>query len=81
MNLVFVHGWSVTNTDTYGELAGALSKIAASHRLDINVSHINLAKYISFHDEVTVDDISKAMDTALRELPGNKNRIQQPKKN
>lgn len=77
MNLVFVHGWSVTNTDTYGELAQALSLVSNKYNLDIAVSHINLAKYISFHDEVTVDDISKAMDVALRELPGNANNIQQ----
>ena len=76
MNLVFVHGWSVTDTDTYGELAKALSAIAADHGISLAVSQINLAKYISFHDEVTLDDISRAMDTALREMPGNTQAIQ-----
>lgn len=71
MNLVFVHGWSVTHTNTYGSLHSALSAAAGMHDLDINVSHIHLGKYVSFHDEVTVDDIASAFDRALRDLPGN----------
>jgi len=71
MQLIFVHGWSVTNTNTYGEMPQALSKAAGAHGLDLDVQHIFLGRYISFHDEVTVDDISRAMDNALRDLPGN----------
>lgn len=75
MNLVFVHGWSVTNTDTYGSLHKALSAASATVNLDITVQHIYLGKYISFHDEVTLDDIVRAFDKALRELPGNSRKI------
>ncbi len=75
MQLIFVHGWSVTHTNTYGSLHSALSAAAANYNLDIDVRHIHLGKYISFHDEVTVDDIAQAFDRALRDLPGNGNTI------
>ena len=75
MNLVFVHGWSVTNTDTYGSLHKALSAAASTFKLDITVQHIYLGKYLSFHDEVSLDDIARAFDKALRDLPGNTNKI------
>lgn len=71
MQLIFVHGWSVTSTNTYGEMPRALSNAAGVYNLDLDIQHIFLGKYISFHDEVTVDDISRAMDHALRDLPGN----------
>lgn len=73
MRLIFVHGWSVTNTDTYGSMPQALSNAAGSYDLDLDIQHLYLGRYISFHDEVTVDDISRAMDKALRDLPGNDN--------
>ena len=57
MKLIFVHGWSVTHTDTYGELPESLSAGAAEYGLTIEIAHIYLGKYISFHDEVTLDDI------------------------
>ena len=69
--LIFVHGWSVTHTDTYGGLPQALANAAAGYNVDLNIQHIFLGRYISFHDEVTLDDISRAMDKALKELPGN----------
>ena len=75
MKLIFVHGWSVTNTNTYGEMPQALSNMANTFGLNLDVQHIHLGRYISFHDEVTVDDISRAMDSALRDLPGNNNGI------
>lgn len=71
MQLIFVHGWSVTNTNTYAELPLALSAAAGAYGLDLDIQHIFLGKYISFHDEVTVDDISRAMNSALQDLPGN----------
>lgn len=73
MQLVFVHGWSVTNTNTYGGLPAAISSAANEYNLDIDIQHLYLGRYISFHDQVTMDDISRAMDTALRDLPGNDN--------
>ncbi len=73
MQIIFVHGWSVTNTSTYGELPEALYAKASDYGLEIEIRHIHLGKYISFHDEVTMDDVGKAMDRALRDLPGNSN--------
>ena len=71
MRLIFVHGWSVTNTNTYGQLPQALSNSAAAYGLDLEIQHVYLGRYISFHDEVTMDDICRAMDKALHDLPGN----------
>jgi hypothetical protein len=71
MNLVFVHGWSVTNTDTYGSLHKALCAAASPFNLEITIQHIYLGKYLSFDDEVSLDDIARAFNKALRELPGN----------
>ncbi len=36
MKLVFVHGWSVTNIDTYGELPEVLKR-EAPENLDLDV--------------------------------------------
>jgi hypothetical protein len=71
MRLIFVHGWSVTDTDTYGELPAALTAAAARYNLTLNIRHLHLGKYVSFHDEVTVDDIARGLDRALRDLPDN----------
>ena len=60
MLIVFVHGWSVTNTDTCGGLPAALVK-NASPKLDLQVTHLYLSKYVSFEDEVKVDDIARGM--------------------
>lgn len=65
MNVVFIHGWSVTDTATYGGLPTWLSKQAG-----FTVSNIFLGKYISFVDTITMDDIARAMEAALREELG-----------
>jgi len=62
--VVFVHGWSVTNTSTYGGLPAALVK-NGSPELDIQVTHLFLSKYVSFADEVTLDDIARGMERAI----------------
>ncbi len=69
MRLIFVHGWSVTHTKSYGDFPESLAARAKNVGLDIDVAHIYLGKYISFHDEVTLEDIASAFDYALRELP------------
>jgi hypothetical protein len=76
VRVVFVHGWSVTHTDTYGEMPQSLVDVAADHGLDVEIDNVYLGKYISFHDEVSLDDIASAFDTALRELAGNADDIQ-----
>lgn len=65
MILVFVHGWSVTHTDTYGRLPEALAEWGGDLGLDLR--SIQLGRYVSFHDEVTVDDLVIAFDRALRD--------------
>lgn len=64
MLIVFVHGWSVTNTDTYGGLPLALQS-SVGEQLNIQVQHLMLAKYVSFADEVKVDDIARGMQNAV----------------
>jgi hypothetical protein len=65
--VVFVHGWSVSNTDTYGQLPDRIEAEAiAGGDLDIDVKHIWLSKYVSFRDEVRVEDIAHAFEAALR---------------
>lgn len=64
MLIVFVHGWSVTNTDTYGGLPTALVN-RASPTLDLKITHLYLGKYISFADEVNLDDLARGMQRAV----------------
>lgn len=63
--VVFVHGWSVTSTDTYGGLPVRLGAEASALGIDIEVKQIFLSAYISFHDEVRVPDISRAFQAAV----------------
>src|SRR5690606_16252096 len=67
MIVVLVHGWSVRSTDTYGELPARLRNEArATGAPALDVRNIWLSKYISFHDEVRVEDIARAFEAALR---------------
>ncbi len=67
MIVIFVHGWSVTHTNTYGELPQWLESQSKDGKLDIQVGNIYLGHYISFDDTVTVDDIARAFDHAVRD--------------
>lgn len=72
MIVVLVHGWSVRSTDTYGELPARLRSEARNNpSLDMDVRNLWLSKYISFHDEVRLEDISRAFEAALRRELGN----------
>ena len=66
MLIVFVHGWSVADTATYGGLPSALER-NASDKLEIKAKHLYLSKYVSFVDEVTIDDIARGMQFAVSE--------------
>ena len=68
--VVFVHGWSVTHTDTYGQLPTRLINEAGGHNLRIRTKEIHLGRYISFHDEVRVKDVARAFEAAVREQLG-----------
>lgn len=63
MKLVFIHGWSVTDTGNYALLPEALAQ--RGEGLGIDLVQVWLGKYISFHDEVTITDIARALDSAL----------------
>ena len=65
--IVFVHGYSVTNLNTYGELPLRLKHQAITRNLDIEIHEIFLGRYISFHDEVKLSDIAKALNIAFQE--------------
>ncbi len=66
MDVVFVHGWSVTDTDTYGQLPARLMADAAFSRRQITVHEIFLGKYVSFRDEVRIEDISRGFEAAVK---------------
>jgi hypothetical protein len=71
--VVLVHGWSVYNTSTYGELADRLRKEADDRRIpQIDIVEIWLGKYVSFADEVRVADLALGFENALRDKLGNK---------
>lgn len=67
MIVIFVHGWSVTHTDTYGELPRWLEAQGKSGALDIEIGNVYLGRYISFDDTVTLDDIARAFDQAIQD--------------
>jgi hypothetical protein len=68
--VVFIHGWSVRSTDTYGKLPERLIAEAANAGVDLDVQHVYLGKYVSFRDEVRLEDISRALEAALENEPG-----------
>ncbi len=72
VTLVFVHGYGVTDMNSYGQLPEAIEivgkKLAPDLKLDIQ--HIYLGRYISFHDEVTMDDIARAFNQARLDAIG-----------
>ena len=66
--LVFVHGWSVTNTSTYGALPMRVQQQAAAAGLGLNIADLWLSEYVSFDDAVTMGDLVRGFDHALRDL-------------
>lgn len=72
MIVIFVHGWSVTHTNTYGELPEWLENQGRTGALDIQVGNIYLGSYISFNDTVTIDDIARALNHAIHDEIGHK---------
>ena len=68
--IVLIHGYSAESADTtnaaiasiYGTLPKSLKDIYGRNA----VVEINLGRYISLEDGITVDDISRALDRALR---------------
>ncbi len=75
MKLIMVHGWSVTHTETYGSLPQSLIALAKLQQVALTIEHVYLGKYVSFNDEVTLDDIAVGFDRALRDIKGNEKDI------
>ena len=74
MRLIFIHGYSVNHTNTYGKLPEVLQEQARETHpeLQLNVDHIYLGRYLSFYDEVTIEDVARAFDHAIRnQIPNN----------
>jgi hypothetical protein len=65
LTLVFVHGYSVTDFNTYGELPLRLQNEAPNQSVDLQVTDIFLGRYISFNDAVRLEDVSRAFNTAV----------------
>ena len=65
--VVFVHGWGVTSTKTYGQLPDRLRDEARAGGLKLEMKDVFLGRYISFHDEVRLEDIARAFESAVRE--------------
>ncbi len=68
MIVILVHGWSVTDTNTYGLLPEAMAKQANLYGLNIDIKHLWLGRYISFNDTINMGDIVRAFDSALRDV-------------
>lgn len=67
--LIFVHGWSVTSTATYGQLPARLKReVQKRDGPPLDVRHIYLGEYVSFHDSIRIEDIARAFDGALAEV-------------
>lgn len=70
-SVVFVHGWSVRSTDTYGQLPARLQREAQrTAGLNLDVHNIWLGKYISFSDVVKMEDLSRAFQSAIDDVLG-----------
>jgi hypothetical protein len=65
--VLFVHGYSVTNLSTYGGLPARVRNEARERGLNVSIKDIYLGRYISFNDEITLHDISRAFERAVRE--------------
>jgi hypothetical protein len=66
--LVFVHGWSVTSTATYGDMPRRVQEAASAAGLALTIRDVWLSEYVSFDDVVTMGDLVRAFDHALRDL-------------
>lgn len=67
MKIVLVHGWSVFDTSTYGELPQRLEAESQAGRLpNVSVQTVWLGKYVSFRDEVRLSDLARGFEAAIR---------------
>jgi hypothetical protein len=73
MHIVLVHGWSVFDTSTYGELPARLvAESKAGPLPDVTVQTVWLGRYVSFKDEVRMPDLALGFQAAYeREISQN----------
>jgi len=64
--VVFVHGWSVSTTETYGGLPERLQAEAKGVGIALSVRDVHLGRYVSFRDGIRMEDVSRALEAALR---------------
>lgn len=64
-SLVFLHGWSVTSTETYGGLPERLAAEYVRQGKELAFHDIHLGRYVSFRDEVRVEDLARALQAAI----------------
>lgn len=64
MDVILVHGYNVTSTRTYGVLPQRLKD--AGH----SVQDVHLSKYVTLDDGISMPDLIRAFDAALRDLYG-----------
>lgn len=65
VSLVFIHGYSVTSFETYGQLPLRLKKEATQRGLSLSVNDVFLTRYISFRDEIDLSDLARALEHAV----------------
>ena len=78
MIVIFVHGWSVRDTGTYGGLPRYVAAQAGPDGKPFTVSNVYLGRYISFDGAVTLDDIARAFEQAIRDELGKKIKSGEP---
>lgn len=66
MVVALLHGWSVTHTDTYGQLPEQLVARAAAAGVTLERRDVLLGRYVSFDDAVTMTDLSRALEAAVQ---------------
>jgi len=64
MDIVLVHGYNVTSTETYGVLPQRLKS------LGYQVKHVYLSKYVTLDDGIKITDIVRAFQAALLDAYG-----------
>jgi len=65
--IAFVHGYSVTRFETYGELPLRIKNEAMSHGFNLRIEEVFLGRYITFHDKVQLKDVSMALNQAIKQ--------------
>jgi hypothetical protein len=64
MDIVFVHGYNVTSTSTYGVLPQRLKSLGHT------VKNVYLGKYVTLDNDVTIPDIVRGFQAALEDVYG-----------